>query len=204
MTDPAAPGAYPPPGQGQTPGAYPAPGQFPAPGQAPGQFPASGQDPVPGQYQPPGQYPGAAPYPPAAPGAPGGYPPPPPYGAPPPAAPPKKKSNVLRIVLIVVGVAVVLCAAGIFALVKFVGNALENTYEVGNCLTAMPVTDVETVYRGSVVSCDSADAEARIVEVHDGASLAQADQLCAGAPGYVAAVAVAIGNNSRLLCLAEV
>jgi hypothetical protein len=106
-------------------------------------------------------------------------------------------------VLIVLGVLVVLCGIGIFAAVRLVGNALENTYDVGNCLSEMPSTEFETAYNGELVSCDSAEAVARIVEVHDGGSLADADTLCANAPGYVAAVGVSIGDNTRLLCLAD-
>jgi hypothetical protein len=117
------------------------------------------------------------------------------------APPPQKKSNVLRIVLIVVGVLVLVCAGVIFALVRFVGDTL--SYDVGNCLTELPSSEVETAYNGTLVSCDSADAAARIVEVHEGGSLADADSLCANAPGYVASVAVQTGSSTRLLCLAE-
>lgn len=180
MTDPAAPtpGAYPPPGQGQTP--YPAPGQYPPP--------------------PP-------PPPPA-----GTVPPPPPYGAPPPPPPaataPPKKRSALKIVLIVLGVVVVLCGVGLFALVRLLGGAIQEfAYSEGNCLDKLPDSEFVTTYDGSIVSCDSADAAARIVQVVEvddaNAALLDSDSLCADAPGYVAAVGVTVGNSNRLLCLAE-
>jgi hypothetical protein len=191
MTDPAAPapGGFPPPGQGQNPGSYPAPGQYPPP-------------PPPGSYPPPPSAPGG--YLPPMQGDPGQSPPP--FGAPPPAAPPPaKKSKVGRIVLIVVGVIAVLCIGGIFAIVKFAGNILGAAYDVGNCLNEMPGSETATTYNGTLVSCDSADAAAKIVQVHDNASLDDADSLCASAPGYVAAVEVPISDtNNRVLCLAEV
>jgi hypothetical protein len=182
MTDPAAPtpGGYPPPAQGQTP--YPAPSQYPAP-------------------------PGTVPPPPAPPGTVA----PPPYGAPPPVASPPKKSNALKIVLIVVGVVVVLCFAGIVGAVLLLRKvADEYGYNVGNCLNEMPTSEFQTAYNGELVACDSADAVAKIVQVHEVEdvydALENADNLCANAPGYVASVGISNlgGNGGRLLCLAEI
>lgn len=181
MTDPAAPGAYPAPGQGQTPGPYPAPAQPPAPGQPAGSAPL--------------------PVPPAD--AASGAVPAPPYGAPPPAAapPPKKKSNALKIVLAVVGVLVVLCGVGIFALARLVSSALD--FSAGNCVNVMPTSEVAVEVTPIAVSCDSAEAQAKIIAVHEGKTLDEADTLCATDPSYIAALQLSRGSSVTLLCLAE-
>lgn len=124
-------------------------------------------------------------------------------GAPPtpPTAPPQKKSNVLKIVLIVLGVVVLLCAAGIFALVKLVSGALD--FSVGNCVDVSPTSAVAVPVDPRAVSCDSPEAESKIVAVHEGATLVEADTLCADAPGYIGSLQVTIGSNTKLLCLAD-
>ncbi|MFI7600557.1 hypothetical protein [Actinoplanes sp. NPDC049681] len=88
---PAAPGGYPPPTPGD--GSYPPPASYPPP-------PGGGSYPPPASYPPP---PGGGSYPP-----PGGAVPP--YGM---APAPKKKNSALKIVLLVLGVVVLLCVAGI-------------------------------------------------------------------------------------------
>lgn len=213
MTDPAAPtpGGTTPPAPGQIPN--PTPGQYPPPPQ-PGSVPpvAPGSEapsPTLSSSPPP---PAAGTVPPPPPGgvpptAPPGSVPPPPYGAPPPAVPPKK-SNALKIVLIVLGVIAALCivcgVGGFFVLRNFLDKY---GYNVGNCLDQMPVSEVRSDYYGAVVSCDSPEAEARIVAVHRvddvEAALDESDTLCADAPGYVASVAIPTGSTGLLLCLAE-
>jgi hypothetical protein len=105
-------------------------------------------------------------------------------------------------------VIVVLCVAGIFLAARFLGDALQQyTYSEGNCLDEMPGSEFVTTYNGSLVPCDSAEAEARIVQVVEvddaNEALLDADTLCADAPGYVGAVGVTIGSSNRLLCLAD-
>ena len=95
-------GGYPPPQPGYEQPGYP-PQQAGYPPQQPGYPPQQpGYPPQPG-YEQPGYPPQQAGYPPQQPGYPGQ-----PYGA-----PPKKKSNALKIVLIIVGVVVLLCGAGV-------------------------------------------------------------------------------------------
>jgi hypothetical protein len=141
---------------------------------------------------------------------PGTVPPPPPYGAPPPPAAPPKKSNALKIVLIVLAVLVVLCIGGVVAGAFLLRNVVNQFgYNVGNCLDEMPVSEFQTEYNGVVVPCDSPEAVAKIVAVHEvddvQDALDNADTLCANAPGYVASVGLRTGSGSggRLLCLAE-
>lgn len=225
MTDPATAGGYPPASSGQSP--YPVPGQFPGPGpSAPGHYPAPPKYPAPGPasvpppaprvgYPPPAGYqpPPPAPrvgYPPPA-----GYMPPPPVGyQPPPAghrlAPsfreplrePPRWGSIARAVVVIVGLAAVVFGLR-YVIVRVLDDTLDVDYSVGKCLDQLPVSDVETDYDGSPVPCDSAEAVAKIVEVHDGATLDQAERLCLDVPGYVAAVSISRRDLTRVLCLAE-
>jgi hypothetical protein len=107
-------------------------------------------------------------------------------------------------VLIVVGVLVVLCGVGIFAAVKLIGNAVDQAYDEGNCLDQLPLSSEIVEVTPVVVSCDSAQAQARIVSAHDGRTVADGDALCSAEPDAVAFIQLTLPNgDTRLLCLAE-
>jgi hypothetical protein len=116
---PTSGGAY---GQPTSGGAYPPPADpsYPPPG---GAVPPPGG----GGYPPPGG---------------GGYPPPGGGGYPPPGGgePPKKKSSALKIVLIVVAVVAVLCAAGIGATFFFAKDKVAEIADGAKITVAAPAT----------------------------------------------------------------